>query len=192
MRFVHGSFVLVVAMAGAFSLATACGGATPAPETGAAPEPSATATEEPKPEEAKPEEKKPEEAKPEEKAPEAAKPAWKDMKKEERVELMKTVVVPKMGALFKEFDEKKYAEVKCTLCHGPGAKEGKFDMPNPKLPKLDPANGFAKHKKKTAKMLEFMMQKVVKEMAGALGEEPFNPETKQGFGCGGCHVIAGK
>jgi hypothetical protein len=29
-------------------------------------------------------------------------------------------------------------------------------------------------------------------MAEALGTQPFDPETKTGFGCGGCHVVEGK
>ncbi|MFO0566820.1 MAG: hypothetical protein U0263_14215 [Polyangiaceae bacterium] len=194
MRFVHGSFVLMAAMAGALGVAVACGGSNPPAETGGTEpaatggEPASTApAEEPKAEEKKPEEKP--EAKPEEKKPEA-KPTFKDMSEEQKKALMKEVVVPKLGAVFKEFDGKKYAEVNCVTCHGADAKNGKFQMPNPKLPKLDPKDGFAKHMKKHEKITKFMMAKVVGEMASALGVSPYNPETKQGFGCGGCHPMA--
>ena len=27
-------------------------------------------------------------------------------------------------------------------------------------------------------------------MAGLIGEPPFDPKTKQGFGCTGCHTVA--
>ena len=43
--------------------------------------------------------------------------------------------------------------------------------------------------KKHKKITEFMMQKVVPEMAGTIEMEPYNPETQKGFGCGGCHVM---
>jgi len=183
---VQASFVWV--LASTLAVAVACGGSAPPPESGGAEPVATTKADEPKPEEAKPEEKQPEEKKPEE----AAKPAWKDMTHDQKVELMKTVVMPKMGAVFKEFDAKKYAEITCATCHGPGAKEGKMQMPNAKLPKLDRTNGFAKHMKKNEKVTKFMMEKVTGEMAAALGVPAFNPETKQGFGCGGCHLMEGK
>lgn len=121
-----------------------------------------------------------------------AKPTWKTMSKDERKEHMKSVVVPKMAAVFQGADAKKYAKLDCTTCHGPGAKDGKFDMPNAKLPKLvmgDPAKPFAKHK---PEMVKFMREKVMPEMAAALDAQPYDPATKAGFGCGGCHVMSEK
>jgi hypothetical protein len=104
---------------------------------------------------------------------------------------MKSDVMPKMGTLFHEFDAKRYDETKCVLCHGSGAKDGSFTMPNPELPKLDltPA-GFKKLLAKKPKVMEFMMKKVEPQMAGLIGEPPFDPKTKQGFGCTGCHTVA--
>ena len=121
-------------------------------------------------------------------APPAA-PDWKAMNKDQRTEHMKKVVMPKMSAIFQGADAKKYADFSCVVCHGPDAKQGKFDMPNPKLPKLtvgDHKKPFAKHKPEAVK---FMGEKVVPAMAEALGMQPFNPETMTGFGCAGCHVI---
>jgi hypothetical protein len=37
-----------------------------------------------------------------------------------------------------------------------------------------------------------MAEKVVPEMAAALGMPPFNPATKTGFGCMGCHGVEKK
>jgi hypothetical protein len=190
MRYVHGSLVLVSAMV--FGVVVACGGSKPPPES-AEPAPAAadqatdmgpTETSEPPAETAAPSASETAEAPP-------AKPSWDEMSKEQRTELMKTVVQPKMAELLKEFDAKRFADVKCTTCHGPGVKQGKFDMPNPKLPKLDPKDKFAKHKKKSEKILAFMMEKVVPEMASLIGEQPFDPETKKGFGCGNCHMMVG-
>src|SRR5437868_1971106 len=72
--------------------------------------------------------------------------AWDDMNKDEKKAVMKKVVVPKMTALFKEFDAEKYKQVRCTLCHGEQAKKDKFGMPNPDLPKLDFANHLSKER----------------------------------------------
>jgi hypothetical protein len=115
--------------------------------------------------------------------------AWKDMKHDQRLEYMKKVVFPKMKEEFKTFDAKRYGEMSCATCHGDGAKDGSFTMPNPKLPKL-PADeaGFKKLSEQKTAAVKFMGAKVVPEMAKMLGEEPFNPQTHQGFSCFECHT----
>jgi len=171
---------------------TACGGSQPAPEA-APPAPSAAPAPEAPPAppatEAAPSAPAPaaSEAPPAEK-----KTAWKDMTVDQKKELMKTVVFPNMKTEFQGFDAKRFADFTCVTCHGPGAKEGKFTMPNPKLPKLDPKDEFAKYKKTKADILKFMMEHVAPDMAKFLDVEPYNPETKQGFGCFNCHTMAGK
>jgi hypothetical protein len=160
--------------------------ATPAPVE-APPAPSATAPEAaPAPSAATPA--------PSAEATAPKKPAWKDMTEDQKKEVMKTVVYPTMKTAFQEFDAKRFKDMTCMTCHGPGAKEGKFKMPNAKLPKLDPKDGFAKHKKKDAdaKILAFMMEKVAPDMAKLLEVEPYDPKTNQGFGCFNCHTMAGK
>lgn len=114
---------------------------------------------------------------------------WKEMTQGEKKDHMKTVVTPKMATVFQSFNAKEFSQVTCVTCHGPGAKSGKFVMPSPDLPKLSPADSFKKHMTAKPEMTKFMMQKVVPEMASALGVAPYNPETHQGFGCGGCHMI---
>ena len=42
---------------------------------------------------------------------------------------------------------------------------------------------------KKPEIVKFMSEKVVPDMANALGEKPFDPATKQGFGCAGCHEV---
>ncbi len=118
--------------------------------------------------------------------------AWKDKTFDQRKEFMKDVVMPKMKTLFSDFDAKKFGDMTCVTCHGPAAKTGKFTMPNAKLPKLDPTDGFAKHKKAKPEITQFMLEKVEPQMASTLGVEPYNPDTKQGFGCFNCHTMHGK
>src|SRR4051812_47669194 len=56
--------------------------------------------------------------------------AWEGMSGKERASFMKNAVVPVMAEKFKAFDAQRFADVGCETCHGPGAKEGKFDMPS--------------------------------------------------------------
>jgi len=102
---------------------------------------------------------------------------------------MKSAVMPKLGPMFHDLDAKAYAEPKCTLCHGAGAKDGTFKMPNPALPKLPTTpEGMKKlHDQKPA-VVEFMSKQVVPTMANLLGEQPYDMKTQKGFGCFECHT----
>jgi hypothetical protein len=115
---------------------------------------------------------------------------WDKWSHDQKLEYMKTAVMPKMGGLFHDFDAKLFAEPKCGLCHGAGVKDGSFKMPNPDLPKLDvsPA-GFKAMAAKHPKMVDFMEKQVEPTMAGLIGEPPYDPKTQQGFGCLGCHTM---
>jgi len=155
--------------AGSLLLLTACGGSQPSAE--AAP---------PSGEEA---------ASPETPAPPPSKP-FDELTQNEKLDVMKKTVVPTMKPLFQAQDPEKFKEFGCVTCHGPHAKSGKFDMPNPDLPKLNFADNLKVHKEKTPEMLTFMMEKVNPEMAKALNEAPYDPATGKGFGCKACHLAA--
>jgi hypothetical protein len=100
---------------------------------------------------------------------------------------MKLKVAPKMAKVFQEADASHYASFNCKSCHGPDFKD-----PKDFLPKLTMKDGkitaFA-DKPEVAKVANFMKDRVVPEMAGALGVKPYDMKTKEGFGCGGCHAI---
>jgi len=183
---VHRSQIAPLARAAWLAVALACAGvAACAPPPPPAEEPKASEPPGPMPE-AKAESLN-EEPAPAEPAPppaEEKKKSFDDMDPGERMQLMKTVVMPAMKKAFQEFDAKEFAEFSCVTCHGPGAKEGKFDMPNAGLPALNKAVA-----DKHPAMTKFMAEKVVPQMAEMLGETPYNHETGEGsFGCMNCHT----
>lgn len=101
---------------------------------------------------------------------------------------MKTVITPRMRDVFKEINAEKFALADCTLCHGARAKTGDFAMPNPDIHPLSASGNFAEDAKEHPDAVKFMMERVVPEMAQAMGVDAYNPQTKKGFGCFNCHV----
>jgi hypothetical protein len=104
---------------------------------------------------------------------------------------MKETVLPAMQAEFQKFDAERFAEFSCATCHGSGAKQGTFAMPNPELPRL-PATpeGFKAVGEQHPDMMKFMGEVVKPKMQEMLKEEPFDPATGKGFGCMECHTTA--
>lgn len=126
-------------------------------------------------------------------APAAAEPAgainWATMSKEQRKDYMKTVVMPQMKQTFLAFNGDRYRTMTCVTCHGEGATDGRFTMPNPKLPKLpNSPDGFQKLMAAKPEIMQFMATKVKPQMAQLLGMPEFTPENKNGFGCFACHT----
>lgn len=103
---------------------------------------------------------------------------------DQQIQFMKEVVVPTMTPLFQQHDAKKFAEFGCKTCHGEGAEKGEFDMPNPKLPKLN-FKDMSKFKKED---LEWMGKVIKPEMAKLLKEPEYSDATPDGFGCVHCHT----
>jgi hypothetical protein len=104
------------------------------------------------------------------------------------------VVVPRMKEVFRAFDDKKFGEFGCSTCHGKGARERGFAMPNPEIFVLPgtPAE-FAPLMQEKPEWVKFMAEKVKPEMATLLGVKEFEPQNPQPgtFGCHNCHTVQG-
>lgn len=126
--------------------------------------------------------------------PTAAPTAYKDMNLEQRETFMKEVVVPKMAPLWAAFDAKLPA-LDCKTCHGKGAEDGSWDMPNPDIEVLPSTpEAYAEFVKRGdhAAWTKFMAEQVEPEMATLLGKTPFDPATRTGeFSCNSCHTLDG-
>lgn len=116
---------------------------------------------------------------------------WKDMTKQQRGKYMAMVVMPKMKEVFQGFDKEKFAKVTCGTCHGPGAQDHSFAMPNPEIFVLPPPEGFAPLMQKEPEWVKFMAEKVKPTMATLLGMKEFDPANPQPgtFSCNNCHTV---
>jgi hypothetical protein len=116
---------------------------------------------------------------------------WEQMGKQDRIDYMKSVVLPRMRQTFANFSPDRYGKMNCMTCHGDSAADGSFKMPNPRLPKLPSTpDGFKKLAAEKPAVMEFMKNEVKPKMAALLGMPEYNPETKTGFGCTECHTMA--
>ncbi|MBX3250784.1 MAG: hypothetical protein KF901_26630 [Myxococcales bacterium] len=123
--------------------------------------------------------------------PRTAKP-WGEMDGDERGRFMGEAVVPYMRALFREYDEERYARFNCASCHGPNASERAYAMPSPELMALHPSGSDEQRAMVEAhpRMVQFMFQHVVPAMRTMIGEREFDPATGEGFSCYFCHPRA--
>lgn len=114
--------------------------------------------------------------------------AWADMDREQRLAFMQNTVTPEMAAMFQEFDGERFADFGCPTCHGDTMQDVDFAMPNGVSP-LDPTTIPAMFESDQP-MAQFMTQQVWPRMTEMLGQQPFNPETNEGFSCLNCHAVA--
>ena len=114
--------------------------------------------------------------------------AWDDMDISQRKRHMQQAVLPVAVSVFSSWRPERYARVDCTLCHGKGAREERFDMPTDHLPRLSGAlllgPEFSAHPETT----RLKLNELVPRMAEALGKKPFSLLTRRGFGCYSCHL----
>jgi hypothetical protein len=167
----------------------ACGGSpAPAPEAPPPPPPAAPAEPPPAATEAPKAAETPAAPAAPEAPPAPAHDVWtKDLNKDQQVAFMKKNVVPEMEPVFKAYNAKDFEKFSCKTCHGPAYKN-----PHDFLPKLVFKDGKITSFEKKPEISKFMAEQVVPHMAAAMGQKPFDPATKEGFGCGGCHTISMK
>lgn len=121
--------------------------------------------------------------------------AWADMTKEQKGRFMKARVLPRFKELMAAFEPEEHEEITCATCHGEGAKDKTFKMPNADLEVLPGSQeGWERLSGAKPEWVKFMNEKVKPEVATLLGLPAFDPASPQegAFGCGGCHTMEGK
>jgi len=116
---------------------------------------------------------------------------WPTWSHEQKLAYMKQTVMPAEREIFGRFEPLRFAKMTCETCHGQGARDGNFKMPNPDLPHLVGARGgFQELLTRQPETLRFMQQVVAPETARLLGYSVFDMEKHVGFSCYQCHVRA--
>ena len=118
-------------------------------------------------------------------------PAWFGMSRTQKLQVMKKKVLPAMEANFTAYDAERFADFSCETCHGAGADDGTYRMPNPALPALRmDKEGWDRMMKEQPVVSRFMIDKVESAMADLLEVPRYDPKTHKGFNCLRCHPRA--
>lgn len=114
---------------------------------------------------------------------------WAQWSHAQKLAYMKSTVLGAEREVFARFEPVRFAKLDCATCHGASAREGRYTMPNPDLPKLvGGAPGFRELAEHEPELLKFMQQVVVPETARLLGLPAFDFEKHVGFSCYQCHT----
>ena len=118
--------------------------------------------------------------------------SWDQLDLDARRAAMHRDVLPLAQRLFREFDAERYASVTCATCHGPGAANGSFEMPNPRILALHPSGSPEQRVMVEAhpQMVRFMFNHLLPEVRDVMGAAPYDTETGEGFSCYSCHPHA--
>ena len=120
--------------------------------------------------------------------PEGQDKPWAEMDHGERMAHMSTVVLPRMQPVFIGHDAERFADFSCATCHGTGAANGDFEIPNPNLPHLDAAGLYKKHRKESPDITKLMWKEVEPTFAEALAQTyglGYDAQVK----CSTCHIV---
>jgi hypothetical protein len=119
---------------------------------------------------------------------------WEEMSFEDKKSWMALEVMPRVAPLFEAYDGERFAGFGCEGCHGEGAQDRNYEMPNSGIFTLH-ASGSQEQLhmvNEMRPMVNFMFQDVVPTMRTLLGEEEFDSESGEGFGCFACHPNGGE
>src|SRR5689334_3601659 len=61
---------------------------------------------------------------------------WPTWSHDKKLAYMKQTVMPAEKEIFGRFEPVRFAYLTCETCHGQGARDGNYKMPNPDLPHL--------------------------------------------------------
>ncbi len=122
---------------------------------------------------------------------------WDAMSAPQKTAYMEQVVLPRMRAVFTEFDPHRYPRMGCTPCHEADSATRGWKMPNPDLlvskacisGSAQSLYGSEAAAAAMAKMTAFMRTRVQPEMASLLGKPADQEATGEGFGCFDCHTL---
>lgn len=116
---------------------------------------------------------------------------WKDKTHEQRMDWMGLHVFPKMKGAFTQFNAERFSDFACQTCHGDDMEMVDFKMPNQHLYALPRTDTIKSARDYDEKVTDFMLGTVTPTMAELLDMQPYDPATKSGFSCFGCHPAEG-
>ena len=120
--------------------------------------------------------------------PDGKRLVWTDMDLTQRQAHMKSAVLPRASAIFREWRPERFAQVDCSLCHGQGAITENFNMPTAHLPRLSGELLLGPEFEKHPATTRLKLDRLVPEMSETLGLKSFSLITRRGFGCYSCHL----